>query len=38
MTYEYMTDDQRYATKRPDVLSYQTILLDHDVTLAGRCR
>jgi uncharacterized protein len=35
MTYEYMTDDQRYATRRPDVLSYQTDVLAADMSLAG---
>jgi len=35
MTREYMTDDQRFATKRKDVVSYQTDVLDEDVTLAG---
>jgi putative CocE/NonD family hydrolase len=35
MTTEYMTDDQRFATRRPDVLSYQTDVLKEDVTLAG---
>jgi putative CocE/NonD family hydrolase len=35
MTYEYMTDDQRYASRRPDVLVYQTKPLEYDVTLAG---
>jgi putative CocE/NonD family hydrolase len=35
MTREYMTDDQRFATKRKDVLSYQTDVLTEDVTLAG---
>lgn len=35
MTYEYMTDDQRYASRRPDVLVYQTKELEHDMTLAG---
>jgi hypothetical protein len=35
MTREYMTDDQRFATKRKDVLSYQTDVLPEDVTLAG---
>jgi putative CocE/NonD family hydrolase len=34
-TAEYMTDDQRFATTRPDVLVFQTDSLDHDVTLAG---
>jgi putative CocE/NonD family hydrolase len=35
MTYEYMTDDQRYGSRRPDVLTYQTPVLDGNVTLAG---
>ncbi len=35
MTREYMTDDQRFASTRPDVLTYQTDPLDADVTLAG---
>ncbi len=35
MTREYMTDDQRFASRRSDVLTYQTEVLDHDVTLAG---
>ena len=35
MTREYMVDDQRFATTRPDVLVYQTDVLDRDVTLAG---
>ncbi|MCB0429302.1 MAG: CocE/NonD family hydrolase [Flavobacteriales bacterium] len=35
MTREYMTDDQRFASKRSDVLTYQTDILDEDVTLAG---
>lgn len=35
MTKEYMTDDQRFASTRPDVLVYQTEILDHDITLAG---
>lgn len=32
---KYMTDDQRFAARRPDVLVYQTEVLDNDVTLAG---
>ncbi|MEO6810464.1 MAG: CocE/NonD family hydrolase [Isosphaeraceae bacterium] len=32
---EYMVDDQRFASRRPDVLVYQTETLDVDVTLAG---
>jgi len=35
MTKEYMTDDQRFASKRPDVLVYQTEVLDSDIILAG---
>ncbi|KPK64909.1 MAG: X-Pro dipeptidyl-peptidase [Gemmatimonas sp. SG8_38_2] len=35
MTREYMTDDQRFAARRPDVLAFQTEVLDEDVTLAG---
>ncbi len=30
-----MTGDQRFAARRPDVLTYQTDVLDKDVTLAG---
>ena len=32
---DYMTYDQRFAARRPDVLVYQTEPLDHDVTIAG---
>lgn len=35
MTRPYMTDDQRFASRRPDVLVYQTEPLTEDVTLAG---
>ena len=35
MTTEYMTDDQRFASRRPDVLTYQTGVLQNDTTLAG---
>ncbi len=35
MTIEYMTDDQRFAARRPDVLVYQTQPLAENVTLAG---
>jgi putative CocE/NonD family hydrolase len=35
MTKEYMTDDQRFAARRPDVLTWQTDVLTDDVTLAG---
>lgn len=31
----YMTDDQRFASKRNDVLVFQTEPLDRDVTLSG---
>jgi uncharacterized protein len=34
-TREYMTDDQRFASRRADVLSFQTLPLDEDLTLAG---
>jgi putative CocE/NonD family hydrolase len=34
-TREYMTDDQRFASRRPDVLTFQTAPLDEDMTLAG---
>src|SRR5262249_56475582 len=32
---EYMVADQRFAARRPDVLVYQTDVLEEDVTLAG---
>jgi putative CocE/NonD family hydrolase len=32
---DYMTADQRFAARRPDVLVYQTAPLDRDVTIAG---
>jgi putative CocE/NonD family hydrolase len=35
MTREYMVDDQRFASRRPDVLVYQTGVLEDDITLAG---
>jgi putative CocE/NonD family hydrolase len=35
MPSDYMTYDQRFASRRPDVLTYQTEPLDHDVTVAG---
>lgn len=34
-TREYMTDDQRFASRRPDVLSFSTPVLSSDITLAG---
>jgi putative CocE/NonD family hydrolase len=35
MTVEYMVDDQRFASRRPDVLTYQTEPLEDDLTVAG---
>ena len=35
MTGDYMTEDQRFASQRPDVLVYQTAPLDHDMIVAG---
>ncbi len=32
---EYMVEDQRFAASRPDVLYYQTNILDEDITVAG---
>ncbi|MCX2837735.1 CocE/NonD family hydrolase [Salinimicrobium sp. MT39] len=32
---KYMTDDQRFAARRPDVLVYETEVLEEDFTLAG---
>ena len=34
-TAEYMTDDQRFASRRPDVMVYQTDILQDDITLTG---
>ncbi|MCG7858639.1 CocE/NonD family hydrolase [Flavihumibacter sediminis] len=34
-TREYMTDDQRFASRRPDVLTFQTEVLEQDLSLAG---
>ena len=31
----YMTEDQRFASRRPDVLVFETPVLEEDVTLAG---
>ena len=33
---EYMTDDQRFASERPDVLTYQTDTLAMDITISGK--
>ena len=35
MPSDYMTYDQRFASRRPDVLTYETAPLDRDVTVAG---
>jgi len=35
MTRDYMTEDQRFAAQRPDVLVYQTEQLETDLTIAG---
>ncbi|MBS1637701.1 MAG: CocE/NonD family hydrolase [Bacteroidetes bacterium] len=34
-TREYMCDDQRFASRRTDVLTFQTNVLSEDLTLAG---
>jgi uncharacterized protein len=34
-TREYMTDDQRFASRRPDVLTFTTAALAEDITLGG---
>jgi putative CocE/NonD family hydrolase len=34
-TREYMTDDQRFASRRTDVLTYSTDVLQEDLTLGG---
>lgn len=35
MTIEYMVDDQRFASRRPDVLTYQTAAFTEDTVVAG---
>ena len=35
MSYEYMVDDQRFASNRTDVLVYQSDVLTEDVTISG---
>ncbi|MCD2259168.1 CocE/NonD family hydrolase [Psychroserpens luteolus] len=32
---KFMTDDQRFAARRPDVLVFETEILENDITLAG---
>jgi putative CocE/NonD family hydrolase len=34
-TTAYMTDDQRFASKRPDVMEYKTDVLNEDITFTG---
>ncbi len=34
-TREYMIDDQRFASRRPDVLTFTTDILTEDITLGG---
>jgi uncharacterized protein len=34
-TTEYMDDDQRFASRRPDVVTYQTDILNEDMTVTG---
>jgi uncharacterized protein len=38
MKREYMTDDQRFAARRNDVLVYQTEILTEDVTILGEIK
>jgi len=33
--HDWMIEDQRFAARRPDVLVYQTDVLDQDITIAG---
>jgi uncharacterized protein len=35
MRFDYMTEDQRFAATRPDVLVYKTPPLDHDIGVSG---
>ena len=34
-TREYLTDDQRFASRRPDVMVYQSDILKEDITVVG---
>jgi len=34
-TRDYMTDDQRFASRRPDVLTFETAVLTDDITVTG---
>jgi len=38
MSPEYMVEDQRFAGRRPDVLAYQTEVLEEDLAIAGPIR
>jgi putative CocE/NonD family hydrolase len=38
MTNDYMTEDQRFASQRPDVLVYETEALEQDLIIAGPIR
>ena len=35
MVIEYMVGDQRHASRRPDVLTYKTPVMENDLTVAG---
>jgi uncharacterized protein len=35
MMREYMVGDQRFASRRPDVLTYETDILENDIVIAG---
>jgi putative CocE/NonD family hydrolase len=35
MTNDYITEDQRFASERPDVLTYETAPLEEDLIIAG---
>jgi uncharacterized protein len=35
MTRAHMTDDQRFASSRTDVMVYESDVLPHDVTIVG---
>jgi putative CocE/NonD family hydrolase len=35
---EWLTEDQRFVDRRPDVLTWETGVLDHDVVIAGDIR
>ncbi len=37
-TKEYMTDDQRFASRRTDVLTFKSNILENDITLAGEIK